>query len=112
MQKVHENLSVRDFEMPSDVVEVTLCKKTGKLASKNCGYKMTEYFVSGTEPGKYCEGVHGSAGKTSKATHTASPTPSEASEPETTGTDEEEIQPSAPLAHTPETEAPIEIPAA
>lgn len=112
MQKVHENLSVRDFEMPSDVVEVTLCKKTGKLASKNCGYKMTEYFVSGTEPGKYCESVHGSAGKTSKATHTASPTPSENSEPETTGTDEEEIQPSASLAHTPETEAPIEIPAA
>ena len=109
MQKVHENLSVRDFEMPSDVIEVTLCKKTGKLASKNCGYKMTEYFVSGTEPGKYCESSH-SGQKSSSAKHTASPTPSASADLEDQSADEEEIQPSAAPASTPETEAPIEIP--
>ena len=34
--------------------QVYICEESGLLASKNCSYGYTEYFVKGTQPTKYC----------------------------------------------------------
>lgn len=62
MQRLHEGLEDRDFEKPSDIVECTVCKKSGLLAKDglcNCDPRgsqvTTEYFAAGTEPTEYCD---------------------------------------------------------
>lgn len=32
MNRIHQNLPVKDFEHPEDIVTATVCKKSGKLA--------------------------------------------------------------------------------
>lgn len=54
MEKIHENLEVKDFTKPEDVVELSVCKSTGKRANTGCS-AYTEVFIKGTEPG-YCRG--------------------------------------------------------
>lgn len=82
MNKLHASLSAKDFSKPSTVVEAVICTKTGKLASTNCGYGSKEYFISGTQPTKYCGRKHGSGAKDGD-----SPT-----QKPTTGEKEDEIQ--------------------
>lgn len=62
MQRLHENLSDKDFEKPDDIIECSVCKKSGKLAVPglcDCdprGSQVgTEYFAAGTEPTEYCD---------------------------------------------------------
>jgi len=59
MQRVHENLEFKEFEVPETVKSVQVCSSSGKLANKGCPAK-TEYFEEGTEPTEYC-GRHASA---------------------------------------------------
>lgn len=62
MTRVHEDLSAKDFEKPSNIVTATVCKKSGKLAvSGVCSadprgsMAYTEYFVEGSEPTETCD---------------------------------------------------------
>ena len=65
MQRVHQNLSVKQFPSQSyDIVEETVCMKSGKLAiqgictgDRRGSQSYTEYFVKGTEPEEKCD-VH------------------------------------------------------
>lgn len=61
MSRIHENLEVKQFETPSDIVTASVCKKSGKLALPGIcdldprGSQIyTESFASGTEPTEYC----------------------------------------------------------
>lgn len=59
MERVHQNLEVKEFPQPDGISEVKICKTTGMLPNKGCE-TMVEYFAEGTEPKKYCSG-HGSS---------------------------------------------------
>jgi penicillin-binding protein 1B len=43
------------FETPDGITWVDIDRDTGKLATPGCPRTMTESFISGTEPGEYCE---------------------------------------------------------
>jgi penicillin-binding protein 1A len=60
MERIHQNLEVKDFPQPEGIKEVTICADTGYLPNGGCT-TMTEYFADGTQPTKYCTG-HGSSG--------------------------------------------------
>lgn len=61
MKKANEGLSVKDIEKPSGIVEVSVCKDSGLLATDLCrndprGNRVyTEMFIDGTQPTSYCE---------------------------------------------------------
>jgi len=62
MSRIHEGLENKDWEKPDDVVEATICKKSGKLAipgvcenDQRGSMVGTEYFMGGTEPTEYCD---------------------------------------------------------
>ena len=45
---------IEDFEVPPNLVFVTIDRKTGLLASPICKYPFSEVFLPGTEPTRYC----------------------------------------------------------
>ncbi|MBC7360671.1 MAG: PBP1A family penicillin-binding protein [Candidatus Aminicenantes bacterium] len=45
---------IEDFEVPPNLVFVTIDRKTGLLASPICKYPFREVFLPGTEPTRYC----------------------------------------------------------
>ncbi|MDI6844651.1 MAG: PBP1A family penicillin-binding protein [Candidatus Saccharicenans sp.] len=49
-----EAVLIEDFEVPPNVVFVTIDRKTGLLASPVCKYPFQEVFLPGTEPNRYC----------------------------------------------------------
>ncbi len=53
MNRIHENLSNKDFTQPSSVEEATICSISGKLASSGCP-TITEYFDKSTIPTEHC----------------------------------------------------------
>lgn len=55
MERVHANLSYKDFTMPSSVEQKTICTTTGLLATSSCP-ALTEYFAKGTVPSQTCAG--------------------------------------------------------
>ena len=62
MSRIHEDLPYVDFYKPEDIVEVAVCKESGKLPIEgvcDCDPRgsavITEYFASGTEPTEYCD---------------------------------------------------------
>ncbi|MBM6752144.1 PBP1A family penicillin-binding protein [Mediterraneibacter glycyrrhizinilyticus] len=55
MERVHENLEDKDFEVPSSVVECTVCSETGLLAVSSCP-SYTEYFSKDNAPTQSCSG--------------------------------------------------------
>ena len=64
MDRIHEELPVRDFSVPDSITQVSICRKSGKLAvSGLCDADprgstvYTEYFAAGTEPKEVCD-VH------------------------------------------------------
>ncbi len=59
MTEVHTNLESKTIPVPENVVSMSICQKTGKRASRGCGYAHAEYFISGTEPTKYCNNAGG-----------------------------------------------------
>ena len=64
MNRIHEDLPIKEFEKPDNIETAYVCKKSGLLASKDiCGKDprgsqcYTEYFAKGTAPTKSCD-VH------------------------------------------------------
>lgn len=55
MKSVHKNKKAARFKKPSNVVTASICRSSGKLATKDCTSTYTEYFVEGTVP-KACDG--------------------------------------------------------
>ncbi len=59
MQRIHENLPSKSFEMPTGIVQATVCSRSGKLPIAGlCDHTLhTEYFAQGTVPTDSCN-VH------------------------------------------------------
>ena len=62
MKRIHEDLPYADFEMPENIIQVQVCKESGKLPIEGvCDMDprgsavITEYFAEGTEPTEYCD---------------------------------------------------------
>lgn len=62
MSRIHQDLPVTDFSMPSDIVTASVCRKSGKLAIPGVctadprgDQTYTEYFAAGTEPTQTCD---------------------------------------------------------
>lgn len=61
MAQLHEGLLYKEFEVPKDVKESSVCKTSGKVAITGvCPEVETEYFAEGTEPSEKCD-VHQTA---------------------------------------------------
>ena len=56
MKDIHKGLDKEKFERPKDIVNVTICRKTGLLPSDTCTDTYSEVFIKGTEPKETCEG--------------------------------------------------------
>jgi penicillin-binding protein 1A len=58
MEKVHEGLEYRDFPVPEDIVQATICSRSGKLPlpgiCDQMGTLRGEIFADGTVPTDYC----------------------------------------------------------
>ena len=61
MSRIHENLEIKDFEMPDTVVEATVCKISGKLARSSCP-SVTDYFDKESLGDTYCTSHRGYSG--------------------------------------------------
>lgn len=59
MSAIHENLPSKSFETPPNIVQATVCARSGKLPLPGLcdGTLKTEYFEQGTVPTDYCN-VH------------------------------------------------------
>ncbi|NLP45425.1 MAG: PBP1A family penicillin-binding protein [Epulopiscium sp.] len=64
MEEVHQDLPIKEFEIPNNIVKVQICADSGKLpvsglcdADPRGSRIRTEYFVKGTEPTETCD-VH------------------------------------------------------
>lgn len=55
MDRIHEGLEDKDFEMPSSVRECAICSETGLLAGSGCP-SYTEYFSKDNIPTRQCSG--------------------------------------------------------
>ncbi len=56
MGRVHENLPIESFSMPTGIVQMEVCASSGKLPTELCaGHTRNEYFAMGTEPTEYCD---------------------------------------------------------
>ena len=63
MNKIHEELPNKNFDVPDNIVRVAVCKDSGLLPGEHCNATVngnrvyTEVFVDGTQPKKTCD-VH------------------------------------------------------
>lgn len=59
MERIHENLPSKSFETPANIVQATVCSRSGKLPIPGlCGATLkTEFFEDGTVPTESCD-VH------------------------------------------------------
>jgi penicillin-binding protein 1A len=59
MRDIHQGLPKKDFIRPATgVVDVTVCAKSGLIPTSSCNEgRVTLTFLSGTQPGRYCD-VH------------------------------------------------------
>ena len=57
MERIQEtkSLAYKDFEIPSSVVQKTICTRTGLLATGSCP-SLTEYFAKDNAPTQSCSG--------------------------------------------------------
>ena len=55
MERISANMEYKEFTMPSDVTQATICTETGLLATSSCP-SITEYFATNTIPDEYCDG--------------------------------------------------------
>lgn len=77
MQRIHEDLPEKEFEVPATVKEVSICSETGLLARSSCD-AVTEYYALSDIPTKRCAGHY-----VAPPSPTPTPTP-QADNPETT----------------------------
>ncbi len=57
MTRIHEELPIQDFTMPSGIVQGYVCSESGLLATEDCP-TMDEYFDVDNLPTEYCSGYH------------------------------------------------------
>ena len=62
MKALHEDLQIKDFEMPDGVEKLEYCTATGQLATEGCTSRETGVYKSDFKPG-LCE-THGGTGTT------------------------------------------------
>lgn len=62
MSRIHEGLEYKEFEKPENIIEVEVCKESGKLpiagvcdADLRGSAVITEYFAEGSEPTEFCD---------------------------------------------------------
>lgn len=59
MQRIHEDLPNSSFAVPTGLVQMQVCSKSGKLPTPGlcaeAGHVITEYFAEGTEPTELCD---------------------------------------------------------
>ena len=55
MTAIHENLPSARFERPEGIVEATVCRRTGGLATSRCTDTYTEIFTTDNMP-EECQG--------------------------------------------------------
>lgn len=63
MQEVHKGYENKPFDKPNGIIEMSICKTSGKLLTEACiraGTGTTEIFKAGTEPREYCT-IHNDA---------------------------------------------------
>lgn len=99
MERIHESLNPKELARPANVVEATVCEKSGLLAASYCP-STTGYFVEGTQPKAYCDGSHdGNRPSPSPETSpSASPSASPSDMPTTTPADSISTSAPAPSA--------------
>jgi penicillin-binding protein 1A len=60
MREIHQGLPFKDFIRPSTgIIDVTVCTKSGLLATTGCPSSVTLPFLEGTQPTQFCD-MHGS----------------------------------------------------
>ena len=59
MNRIHKDLPLRSFYVPSDVISAEICDTTGLAAAPGCPAHHKELFSAETQPMYYCN-VHGS----------------------------------------------------
>ena len=55
MERIHESLPVREFELPDSVEKASVCSITGLRATSSCP-TTSELFAKGDLPDDYCSG--------------------------------------------------------
>ncbi|MBN2619065.1 MAG: transglycosylase domain-containing protein [Spirochaetales bacterium] len=55
MEEIHEDLPVKDFYRPKDIIERTICTVSGDLATQKCPTTRREVYKVGTEPTTFCD---------------------------------------------------------
>lgn len=55
MERIHQDLEYKDFEVPTSVVQKSICTETGLLAVSGCPAR-TDYFAKDTLPTESCPG--------------------------------------------------------
>ena len=59
MNRIHQDLPVRQFPFAGDVIRFAICSQTGQAADAACPETYDELFALGTQPSTYCS-LHGS----------------------------------------------------
>lgn len=54
MKIIHADLTPKEFEQPSNVITLTVCKDSGLLPSEQCGDLITDIFVEKFAPTEHC----------------------------------------------------------
>lgn len=54
MNRIHEGLAYKDFEMPSGIQSCYICEETGLLPREGCSV-ITEYYATDNMPTEYCD---------------------------------------------------------
>ena len=55
MERIHSGLEYRDFEVPTSVVQASICTQSGLLATSSCP-AVTEYYAADSLPTEHCAG--------------------------------------------------------
>ena len=81
MDNIHSGLMVKQLERPTNVVEATVCLRSGMLATSTCN-AVTSYFVDGDQPKTLCNSSHATieSSPSPEVTILPSSSPSEVSE--------------------------------
>ncbi|HIW20641.1 MAG TPA: transglycosylase domain-containing protein [Candidatus Dorea intestinavium] len=73
MSRIHENMEVKDFEMPDSVEETSICTITGKLANENGSCPgIKEFYAKDSLPIEECPGHYYQRKETTPSTTTPS----------------------------------------
>lgn len=70
MKDIHKDLIKANFGTQKDVIEVQICKKTGKVANGTCTDTYTEYFKKNNVLKDTCDVQHSPAEKNNKVNNT------------------------------------------